>query len=143
MTYKYQKEIDQLLADGFMMPEVYPIVPCDCYRFAFENSPDKNHIPQYINNPKRILTDINRNKAKVTLLALSCFQQKEKAIVRFEELKKSIPQIGKTVGDSLFGGYITESDGMVTSPNEDTHFNLFESDTCDLNQTFIYLKSLL
>lgn len=125
------------------MPEVSPIVPCDCYRFAFENCPGKNHIPQYISNPQRRLTDIKRNRASMTLLALSCFLDEENAIARYEDLKKNIPQIGKSVGDSLYVGHIAEADGMVTVPNIETHFNLFESSTCDLNQTFSYSKSLL
>lgn len=143
MIYKYQEYIDQFLANGVAMPEVLSIVPCECYRFAFEHCPEKNHIPQYISNPQRRLNDIKRNRASMTLLALSCFLQEDNAIARFEELKKSIPQIGKSVGDSLYVGHIAESDGMVTVPNAETHFNLFESGTCDLNQTFNYSKSLL
>lgn len=143
MTYKYQDYIDQFQAIGVVMPEVSHIVACECYRFAFEHCPEKNHIPQYISNPKRRLTDINRNRASMTLLALSCFLQEENAIARYEELRRSIPLIGKSVGDSIFTGHITETEGMVTPPNVESHFNLFESDTCDLHQTFTYSKSLL
>lgn len=143
MTYKYQDYIDQFLANGVAMPEVSPIVACECYRFAFEQCPEKNHIPQYISNPKRRLTDISKNRVSMTLLALSCFMQEENAIARFEELRKNIPQIGKSVGESLFAGFLTEADGMETPPNVETHFNLFESSTCDLSQTFTYYKSLL
>lgn len=143
MAYKYQEQIDKLAECGVEMPEVEPVQEGEYYRYAFLNSPEKNHIPQYISNPRRMLSNIDSKSARMTLLALSCFKDAEKAVDYYAELRKNCKQFAKTAGDSLFGGIISSNDGDVTPANEMTHFNLFESTQCDLNRTFTFKRPLI
>lgn len=142
MVFKYQPQIDELLGMGNLMPLVYDIVPSVYYRYAFSDRPEKNHIPQYISSPKRMLSDIGHQKASVTLLALSCFADERCAIDKYIKLKSSFKNIQLLIGDSLFFGTLAPSDGMVTIQNENTHFNLFESETCDLTHSFTFKQIL-
>ena len=90
-----------------------------------------------------MLSNIDSKSARMTLLALSCYKDADKATACFSELRKNYKQIEKTIGDSLFGGIISSNDGDVTPANEMTHFNLFESTQCDLNRTFTFKRPLI
>lgn len=143
MVYKYQEYIDKLIECGVKMPDVDAVVEGTYYRYAFADKPEKNHIPQYVSSPKRMLKAIDNNNARMTLLALSCYQDADKALEAFAELKLNYKNIEHSVGESLFSGIITVEDGNVTPANEATHFNLFESTTCDLNNTFTFMQSMI
>lgn len=77
--YKYQKQINELTALGCQMPTVFSPENMSACRFAFSDNAHTNHIPQYMSNPKRMLQDIAKSKASMSLLALSCFDTPSKA----------------------------------------------------------------
>lgn len=54
--YKYQKEIDEMLADGKVsMPELSPIEHLISYRYVYKNNPQNSNLPVYVSSPKRKL----------------------------------------------------------------------------------------
>lgn len=58
IRFKYQEQIDILLAEGCQLPELFvPNNLLSC-RFAFAGEGYINHVPQYMSNPKRMLQDI-------------------------------------------------------------------------------------
>ena len=65
--YKYQKQIDELTALGCQMSIVFPPENMSACRFAFSDNSRQNHIPQYMSNPKRMLQDIAKSKASMSL----------------------------------------------------------------------------
>lgn len=54
--YKYQKEIDKMLADGTVtMPELFPIEHLKSYRYVYKNNPLNSNLPVYVSSPRRKL----------------------------------------------------------------------------------------
>ena len=51
--FKYQKQINELLAMGCQLPELFAPNDMQACRFAFSKEGHINHIPQYMSNPKR------------------------------------------------------------------------------------------
>ena len=71
--FKYQAQIDELLAIGCQLPRLFAPNGLQACRFAFSGEAHPNHIPQYMSNPKRMLQDMGKGKANISLLSLSCF----------------------------------------------------------------------
>ena len=66
--FKYQKQIDELLATGCQLPELFAPNNLEACRFVFSEEGHQNHIPQYMSNPKRMLQDINKGKGNTSLI---------------------------------------------------------------------------
>ena len=66
---KYQKQIDELLAIGCQLPELFAPNNMRTCRFAFSEEGHANHVPQYMSNPKRMLQDMGKGKANISLKA--------------------------------------------------------------------------
>lgn len=138
--YKYQSHIDHLLAEGYCMPDVTEAINISAFRYVFSNSPERNHIPVCIQNPKRQLPD----GIKLTGYSLSCFADGTKAEKKYYALQKSFRLISSVIGDSLANGVLTSNDGMVTEVDTHTsHFDLFEYKSCNLNNSFTIKKALI
>ena len=140
--YKYQDEIDVLAAIGCQLPELYAPNGISACRFAFSDTRRKNHVPQYMAHPKRMLQDIAKNRATTSLLALSCFDKAERAGTFYRNLKKAFHNISSTIGDSLSEGILADEDGKKTITNTNGHFDFYEYEGCDLNKTFLITKDL-
>lgn len=139
MTFKYQEYIDELMAQGLSMPVLYAPKGMKAYRFVFSGDNTNNHKPVCVQKPSRQLPD----NEKFSGYALSCFNSQQKAEQRYSSLCKSFKRVPKVIGDSLCGGFIQNEDGMVTSPNVCSgHFDLYESETCDLSKTFNIIEVL-
>lgn len=139
MTFKYQKDIDVLLAQGLSMPVLHAPNGMNAYRFVFSSDNANNHKPVCVQNPSRRLPD----NEKFSGYALSCFNSQQKAKQRYSSLFKSFKRTPKVIGDSLCGGLIENEDGMVTSSDVSSgHFDLYESETCDLSKTFKMIEKL-
>ena len=139
MTFKYQEYIDELLAQGLKMPELHSPDGINAYRFVFSGDNGNNHKPVCIQNPSRRLPDNERFSG----YALSCFNNQEKAERRYSSLCKSFKRTPKVIGDSLCGGIIENDDGMITLQDlASGHFDLYESETCDLSKTFNIIEKL-
>ena len=140
--YKYQKQIDELTALGCQMPTVFSPENMSACRFAFSDYAHPNHIPQYMSNPKRMLQDIAKSKASMSLLALSCFDTPSKAEIFYSNLKKAFKNISTSIGDALTEGILTNDDGRKTETANNGHFDFYEFVGCDLNKTFQITKQL-
>lgn len=139
--FKYQKQIDELLAMGCQLPILYAPNNRKACRFAFSDEGHQNHIPQYMNNPKRLLQDISKGKQTTSLLALSCFTTPEKAESFYYHLRKAFKNISKSIGDALAEGVLTNEDGKKTADSQNGHFDFYEYETCDLNKSFHITKN--
>ena len=143
MKLKYQKQIDELLAMGCQLPELFAPDNMEACRFAFSGEGHTNHIPQYLSNPKRMLQDVGKGKANMSLLSLSCFTTTEKAEAFYTNLCKAFKNAPTSIGDSLSEGRLANEDGMKTSTTTNGHFDFYEYEACDLNKTFQITKNLL
>lgn len=134
MKYKYQKEIDECVDSGELLPDdLHVPVNKEAYRFAF--SPDSNnlnHKPQFIN----YRDSLKNRKVQITDLSLSCFSDKQAAKIRYNKIHNYCQNFHRKVGKHLFKGILTEKDGEITSCNQDCHFDLLEYKNCDLNKSF-------
>lgn len=141
--YKYQKQIDELTALGCQMPTVFAPNSISACRFVFSDHTHQNHIPQYMSNPKRMLQDIAKSKASMSLLALSCFDTSSKAETFYNNLKKAFKNISTSIGDALSEGVLNNDDGRKTTTANNGHFDFYEYVGCDLNGTFQITKQLI
>lgn len=141
--FKYQEQLDMLLAEGCQLPELFMPNNLQACRFVFSEEGHSNHIPQYMSNPKRMLQDIGKGKANISLLSLSCFTEAEKAETFYRNLCKAFKNVHYTIGDSLSEGCLTNDDGRMTSVAINGHFDFYEYEYCDLNQTFQITKTLM
>lgn len=140
--FKYQEQIDELLAIGCKLPTLYAPNNLEACRFVFSDTNHQNHIPQYMSNPKRMLQDIAKEKATTSLLSLSCFSATNKAETFYSNLCKAFKNISTTIGDSLAEGKLSNDDGMKTVTGNNGHFDFYEYEGCDLNNTFHITKIL-
>lgn len=134
--FKFKKELEEIDRLGICCPpeKLKKINELTSYRFTFDPPNNKNHIVAAKKNPKRVLNTIGDKKCR--LFGLSCFKNDEKALLFFEELKKNIPMIGKSLGDKLSKGVLNKDDGEITYEDDWTHFDLFEYKECDLSERF-------
>ena len=96
-----------------------------------------------MSNPKRMLQDMGKGKANISLLSLSCFTTAEKAETFYTNLRKAFKNIQNSIGDSLTEGCLTNNDGRMTNAAANGHFDFYEYTACDLNKTFQITKSLV
>jgi hypothetical protein len=144
MKFKYQEQLDSLLNEGIEMPDqLYNAENLLSYRYVFDSDHPHNHIPAYIINPRRMLQEKKRNNLSCLGFSLSCFSDKDKAIGKFSKISKTNKNFWKTAGNSICSGTIENSFGVITEPNSDTHFELFEFEDCDLKKTFDLIRRLV
>ena len=142
MKFKYQKQIDELIEQGYQLPKTYTPNNMSACRFAFSDSTHQNHIPQYMSNPKRMLQNVTKGKATTSLLALSCFTTASKTETFYGNLQKAFKNIQTSIGDSLSEGKLGNDDGVKTDSSNNGHFDFYEYEGCDLNNTFQITKNL-
>lgn len=143
VKFKYQKQIDELLALGCHLPELIAPNNLRACRFAFSGEGHVNHVPQYMSNPKRMLQDMGKGKANMSLLALSCFTTVEKAETFYANLRKAFKNVQHSIGDSLSEGCLRDDDGRMTNAATNGHFDFYEYEACDLNKTFQITQNLM
>lgn len=142
--FKYGKEIGNLVNGGLQLPPLYPINNNKlAYRFVFSATSDKNHIPVYKLKPRRVITAAEKNRLTTSGYALSCFDDENKAIEKFNILKGSMRNIALTIGSYLSFGNLDNSDGLITVSNAESHFDLYEYKGCDLSKKFTVKNALL
>ena len=140
--YKYQKQIEELLSLGCQLPTLFAPEGMEACRFAFSDTHHQNHVPQYMSNPKRMLQDVAKGKATTSLLSLSCFSTPNKAELFYTNLRKAFRNISTSLGDSLAEGKLSNEDGMKTATSDNGHFDFYEYEGCNLNNTFQITKNL-
>lgn len=142
VKFKYQTQLNELLALGCQMPRLYMPNSMPACRFAFSTGNQRNHIPQYVSKPKRMLQDIAKGHPTTSLLALSCFSTADKATTFYTNLRKAFRNVAVTIGNSLSEGKLTNKDGGRTEIAENGHFDFYEYEDCDLNLSFKITKNL-
>lgn len=137
--FKYQDEIDIAISQGCALPVLHEPNERIAYRFVFDHEHPNNFLPALKIKPKRRLDA----SIRITGYALSCFEDKDKAKTRYQNLTNSFKNIRTEIGNCLSSGKIENTDGMVddTIP-ETSHFNLFEFENCDLSKKFNILCEL-
>lgn len=142
--FKYRSELQKLEEEkGISLPQLHIPKSKPAFRYVFSDKPEKNHIPAYIQKPQRIISDADRSKLSTSGYALSCFEDENKAVTRYNEYMSHSPRIKNTLGDALSYGNLNEPDGLITDANDDTHFDLYESASCTLSKTFQIKKTLI
>ncbi|KQC07839.1 MAG: hypothetical protein APR54_05520 [Candidatus Cloacimonas sp. SDB] len=141
--FKYQSEIDALIDEGVRMPELIDPNDKESYRYVFDSDHPNNHLPAYIIKPKRILQHKKRSQLTCCGYSLSCFDNIESAIDKFNKFSKNNKNFWKTVGNSICYGYIRDTFGLITEVNYTPHFELFEYENCDLSKHFNIIRSLV
>lgn len=140
---KYRSEIDLLIEKGAVLPSLQTAENKVAYRYVFSEEHSNNHKPIYVQNPKRFISDADRNKLNTSGYALSCFVSEEQATSKFESLKRNNKNIALALGDSMASGTLAPEDGKVTEVSESGHFDLYEFCDCDLNSKFTVNKKLV
>lgn len=113
----------------------------NAYRFVFNPICSKSFIPQGIKKPERI-SNTNVQRKKCSLLGLSMFTTEDKAIAKYQELKKQFKNVNKIIGTHLAKGKIQAEDGLVTKHDKKGHFDFFEYVDTDLTKRFAISKDL-
>jgi hypothetical protein len=136
MTFKYAAEMASLAC---CPPS--DVVPCDreVYRFVHKEIADtRNFMCVRKLSPTRKLKPEHRCSG----LGLSLFVSEEKAIKRYKELKSYIPNLEKTLGNSLAAGIIKPDDGRMSLPSTNGHFDLWEAEGANLVDQFRIIADL-
>lgn len=142
--FKYQSQIEEVQSQGLCCPPDSLLVPNNhlSYRFVFENVNNvKNHKPPGINNPKRIIKE--QDAKKCSLYGLSCFSKERGAKQFFTNILNDIPNIYKSIGNTLSTGFIQSDNGLMSEEDTQTHFDLFEFEDCDLRKSFVHKEKLI
>lgn len=140
---KYQSEIDILIDKGAKRPLLSVPENKYAYRYVFSEGSHNNHKPVYIQSPQRVISDMDKNRLSTSGYALSCFEQEDRAVQKYNELRASHRKIALTMGDALCSGTLNGNDGLITVANHETHFDLYEYQECDLSITFEITKKLI
>ena len=142
MTFKYQKEINYFTNQGAKMPILKAISNKEAFRYVFAENIHNNHIPPHKLHPNRLEQQIKKGKVDLSGFALSNLETERQALAFYEFLRKTCKNVRKQIGDSLSFGNLTQEDGLITETDINGHFDLYESDSCDLSQNFTIVKSL-
>jgi len=111
------------------------------YRFIYEKiDDDRNFKPVYIKKPQRFndKSDVD----KCSGFGISLYKSEEHAIKKYTILANVVQNIGKTIGTHLAKGQILNDFGVVTPIDDEGHFDLHESDTCNLHNNFTVIKKI-
>lgn len=142
MTFKYQVEIDHYVSQGTKLPVLHVITDKEAFRYVFANAVHFNHIPPHKLHPNRLNQQIKIGKVDLSGFALSNLETEKQAIAFYQYLHKNCKNARKQIGDSLSYGVLTKTDGLITDTDVNGHFDLYESDICNLNKTFKIVKPL-
>ena len=116
-------------------PSTYLQDDITAYRFVYDPMCDKSFLPQGVKSPSRI--DKSRDGMKCSLLALSFFSSEDNAKKRYNELKKKMRNINKTLGSHIAKGRLNSSDGVRTEIcDRSGHFDFFEKKGVNLIPNF-------
>jgi hypothetical protein len=128
------------LTDVAECPPIHASPP-DQLAFRYVRDPVQcpgDFLPVAILQPNRQLD----GTACCSAWALSFFETRDAAILRFAQLKRFVKQIHKKLGTHLAQVQLTQADGVATPPNEYGHFELFEDSGSDFSGRFAIVEQL-
>lgn len=142
MVLKYQDEINYFISQSSKLPALYMIKSKEAFRYVFAEMAGQNHLPPHKLHPNRLEQQIKMDKVDLSGFALSNLETEGQAMAFYDYLHRICKNVHKQIGDSLSFGILTQTDGLITDTDANGHFDLYESETCDLSQTFSIVKSL-
>lgn len=142
MRFKYQKELEFFIENGCQLSKLFLPSSKEAYRYVFSKYIQNNHIPPHKLHPNRLEQQIRDGNVDLSGYALSNFETLNQAATFYRYLRKSCKNVKKQIGDSLSFGVLKSTDGMITISDNRGHFDLYESEICDLNTTFKIIKAL-
>ncbi|MDB5015388.1 MAG: Integral rane protein [Mucilaginibacter sp.] len=111
------------------------------FRFIYERiEDDRNFIPVYIKKPQRF--NHKSDAEKCSGFGISLYNSEERAIKKYSSLINVVQNIGKTIGTHLAEGKILKDFGVTTPIDGEGHFDLHESDTCNLHNKFTVVRKI-
>lgn len=130
MRFKYAAEMDGIAgcppagATGYGDP---------AYRFVHGDPTDpRNFLCARKLSPSRVLPSSEACGA----WGLPFFVTSEAATRRYEDLRSTMRNIGKTLGTKLAVVPLTQADGVASKPNRKGHFDLWEAEGVDFATRF-------
>ena len=106
--------------------------------FEARDHPDNFRPPAAI-KPSRTWGD---DDERCEAFALSLFETAEALVVEMAALEKNFKQLRKRIGNHIATGNIETTDGVMSTPDQKGHFNLHESETCQLESKFNWIGPL-
>lgn len=142
---KERDDIRNLMNRGFSFPfSEFNIISenIETYRFGHDVEDDefKNHETTYKQKFSNNSIDLPPNI--LYRCALSCYTSEEKAESALNTVLKSFKNIRLKIGNSLLYGTIEVGDGFVNIPDNNTHFDFYQNDCCDMHVKFVLFKIL-
>ncbi|MBL0912359.1 MAG: hypothetical protein IBJ09_08295 [Bacteroidia bacterium] len=122
MQLMHQKDYD--LLKELCPPADYKATRIDfAFRWVFDRMSNRDNFrSQYHKKPGRFL--IREDREKCEALALSFFTSMQAAEKQFRILKTHLgANVYRTLGTRLAAGYLRESDGLNSRPDQRGHFN--------------------
>jgi hypothetical protein len=140
LRFKYQELLDEMLASGAKMPELFDISHERAFRFVNSDDASQNHLPGYVRNPRRLIQARENGKLETTNIALSCFPTAMSAEKFYKYLSRVMKHIDQKIGNALSTGYLEKTDGAKTAEDENHHYDLYEYEGCALGSKFNIIK---
>ncbi len=136
---KYQTDIVKIPS---CPPDAAEPKSSKAFRIVHNPLCEKSFLPPGKISPKRMQSECNNSERKCSMLALSLFSTKDKAIKRFKYLESSFQNIRKRMGDCIAEGTIYPQDGLQTTPSKSGHFDLYESSQAKLEDKFKIIEQI-
>ena len=112
------------------------------YRFVFSDLKDwRNFTPAFIIKPERHRPS---TPAKVCCsgYGLSFYDSLANAEAKHHQLTENFPNISLHIGTHIAEGNLSKTDGVITPPNSEGHFDLHEYEGVKLNGKFRIVKKV-
>jgi hypothetical protein len=138
-SLKEREDVKILMDAGFQFPyDEYSKIheSIRTYRFGHdvENEEFKNHETTYTQRYKN--TDEKLPPEPFNTCALSCFTSEEAAEAKLQTYIRVRKNIRLRMGNSLFIGTLLRDHGFVSDLDDDTHFNFFQKECCNMHDVF-------
>jgi hypothetical protein len=141
MNFKYKSLMLEVGVEDICPPTESVSNEIQAYRFTYEKlEDDRNFKPVYIKKPQRF--NDKSDVEKCSGFGISLYKSEEHAVKKYSTLSNIIQNIGKTIGTHLAKGQILNDFGVITPIDEEGHFDLHESDTCNLHNIFTIVRKI-
>ena len=109
-------------------------------RFVFSDFHPNNILPPLVINPKRVNgTRFTKESTKCSGHALSMYNSLDNARKAYAKILKVAKNLPKTAGTHIAEFPISHEDGLVTSCNDEGHFDLHEYEGVDFANRMVVI----
>lgn len=139
MLYKYAEYINAI---EDCPPTDYQNRTVTVFRWVHEEMDHPNNfLPVALINPRRVNATAIDLQEKCALYGLSMFDSMNNARKRYRALTAQNPRFPKTVGEYVAEGKLLQTDGVISSANQQGHLTLYEYEGIDLKTKFTIVGS--